>query len=130
MDVKTFIADLQRRGFLLVPRGDKLSVAPAKDLTPQLEAQLRAYKQDILHFLRTGAQTNKPKEVVVHHQDPESCSTCGQNVWWISIQHSRGCLTCHPTVDPKYIMEFWKPLSDIVPKSAQESAPKSATKMS
>ncbi len=39
MDVKTFIADLQRWGFLLVPRGDKLSAAPAEELTPQLEAQ-------------------------------------------------------------------------------------------
>jgi len=130
MDVKAFITDLQRRGFLLVPRGDKLSVAPAKELTPQLEAQLRAYKQDILHFLRTGAQTDTPKDVVEYHQDPESCPTCGQDVWWISTQHTRGCLTCYPTVDPKYIMEFWKPLGDMVPKIAQGNAQKTATKMS
>ena len=39
MDGKTFIADLQPRGFLLVPRGNKLSAVPAKELTPQLEAQ-------------------------------------------------------------------------------------------
>ena len=123
MDVKTFIADLQRQGFLLVPRGDKLSVAPAKELTPRLEALLRAYKQDILRCLRTGAMT-KPKDIVVHHQDPEACPKCGQHVWWISLQYTRGCLTCHPTVNPEYIMEFWKPLNDGMSKGVQRDSEK------
>ena len=111
MDVKAFIADLQRRGFLLVPRGDKLSVAPAKELTPRLEALLRAYKQDILRYLRTGSMS-KPQDTVVHHQTPAVCPKCGQNVWWISLHYTRGCLTCHPTVNPEYIIEFWKPLDE------------------
>lgn len=77
MDAQVFIADLQRRGFLLVRRVDKMPVAPAKELTPQPEAQLRAYKQDILYLLRTGVPTNKPKEVIEQHQDPETCAECG-----------------------------------------------------
>lgn len=121
MDVKAFITDLQRRGFLLVPRGDKLSVAPAKDLTPRLEALLRAYKQDILRCLRTGA-ISKPNDIVVHHQDPEACPRCGQQVWWISLQYTRGCLTCHPTVNPDYIIEFWNPLNDVVPKGPHQAS--------
>jgi hypothetical protein len=127
MDVKAFIAHLQRRGFLLVPRGDKLSVAPAKELTPHLEALLRAYKQDILRFLRTGKDT-KQQAMVVHHQDPEACPACGQNVWWISVQHSRGCLTCYPTVDPNFIIEFWKPLGAVVSQSVQPNAQPNAQK--
>ena len=45
MDILALIADLQRQGFQLTPRGDKLAVSPASKLTPELTELLKAYNR-------------------------------------------------------------------------------------
>ena len=109
MDILALIADLQRQGFQLTPRGDKLAVSPASKLTPELTELLKAYKPEILRLLRSGLTAMKKQPTVVHHQDPDPCPKCGQNVWWITPYYSRLCQACYPAPSLDVVLEWMKP---------------------
>jgi hypothetical protein len=108
MDILALIANLRRQGFQLTPRGDKLAVSPASKLTPELTELLRTYKPEILRLLRSGLLP-KAGPTVLHHQDPEPCSACGQKVWWISPHYARVCQTCHPASSPESVLDWLRP---------------------
>ena len=59
MNILALIAELVRRGFQLSPRGDKLAVAPASKLTPEITEILKTYKPEILRLLRSGLVSTK-----------------------------------------------------------------------
>ena len=108
MNIDALISDLKRRGFQLTPRGDKLAVAPASKLTPELTALLKAHKSEILRSLRM-AHVTKQEYTVVHHTDPDPCPRCGQRVWWINPQYIPVCHTCHPSSTADHVKEWLKP---------------------
>lgn len=109
MDILALIANLRRQGFQLTPRGDKLAVSPASKLTPELTELLKAYKPEILRLLRAGLVPAKKEATVLHHQDPEPCGKCGQNVWWITPYYSRVCHSCYPAPSRDVVLEWMKP---------------------
>lgn len=108
MDILALIAELQQQGFQLTPRGDKLAVSPASQLTPELTEVLKAYKPEILRFLRSGL-LGKTEPVVLHQQDPDPCPSCGQQLWWINPYYTRVCHTCHPASAPEMVLEWMAP---------------------
>jgi len=83
MNILALIAELIRRGFQLTPRGEQLAVAPASKLTPELTEILKTYKPEILRLLRSGVLSER-EPTVLYYQDPDPCSRCGQQLWWIN----------------------------------------------
>jgi hypothetical protein len=110
MDIRTLLIDLIRRGFQLIPRGDKLAVSPASKLTPELTELLKAYKPEILKLLRSGPLV-EDDHAVLHHQDPAPCPRCGQRLWWVNVYYSPVCDTCHPAPSPEVVLEWLRPHS-------------------
>jgi hypothetical protein len=108
MDVLALITDLVRQGFQLTPRGDKLAIAPASKLTPELTEMLKAYKSEILRLLRTGLLSKK-EPILLHHQDPDPCPHCGQKLWWIDRSYVAVCQTCYPASSPEVVLEWLGP---------------------
>ena len=108
MNIDALISDLKRRGFQLTPRRDKLAVAPASKLTPELTSLLKAHKSEILRILRM-AHVTKQEYTVIHHVDPDPCPRCGQRVWWINPQCVPVCHTCHPSSTAAHVKEWLKP---------------------
>ena len=108
MNILALIAELVRRGFQLSPRGDKLAVAPANKLTPELTEILKTYKPEILRLLRSGLVSEK-EPTVLYHQDPDPCSRCGRPFWWINSYYVRVCQTCHPAPSSEVVLEWLEP---------------------
>jgi hypothetical protein len=108
MNILALIVDLRKKGFWLIPRGDKLAVGPASKLTPELEELIRTYKSEILRLLRVSVLADAAP-TVLHQQAPDPCPECGQRLWWISRHYVRICQTCFPPPSPEAVLEWLKP---------------------
>ena len=72
IDAKKLLAECERRGLQLEPRGDKLFVAPEENVTPELVVQLQQRKFEIIGHLEAkqrAAWNHVAKQIILGEFD-------------------------------------------------------------
>jgi len=101
------LSRLRKCGAVIRVEGDELVVgAPSDVLTPELVAELRSRKRELVQLLRQEA------ELVPLPVRP--CNACrGRMWWWRAGVREWGCVTCHPPAKPEEVAKLLAPLHDL-----------------